>query len=212
MQVMESRLNRAMEHNSSLIGEVQTKKILVDEVQRLKDELKDLNLELNVVRGRNSRVVPQSGGILRTTVNSDLAGENSARVVNDIMARVKDLESRLAGARTKVTPLLNASNQYATVHSRAMRSRPIASPKAPMSHSNSGSGPTSGIGGGSESMQNPTHSSRTLSSGRAEDLKVSAGSLLHARMEKSRLAREAMRKQLGESDKQQTVPQRRPAQ
>ncbi|KAJ2892082.1 NADH:ubiquinone oxidoreductase, partial [Coemansia aciculifera] len=91
MQAMESRLNRAMEHNSTLMGEVQTKKILVDEVQRLKDELKDLNLELNVVRGRNSRVVPQNGGILRTSVNGDLAGENSARVVNDIMARVKDL-------------------------------------------------------------------------------------------------------------------------
>ncbi|KAJ2340008.1 NADH:ubiquinone oxidoreductase, partial [Coemansia sp. RSA 2671] len=47
MQAMEGRLNRAIEQNSHLMGEVQTKKILVDEVQRLKDELKDLNLELN---------------------------------------------------------------------------------------------------------------------------------------------------------------------
>ncbi|KAJ2742208.1 NADH:ubiquinone oxidoreductase [Coemansia sp. BCRC 34301] len=207
MQAMESRLNRAMEHNSSLQGEVQTKKILVDEVQRLKDELKDLNLELNVVRGRNSRVVPQNGGILRTSVNSDLAGENSVRVVSDIMTRIKDLESRLTGARTKVTPLLNASGQYATVHSRAIRSRPIANLKAPTSHSNGGSGLVSG-----ESLQTPTYSSRTLSSGRTEDLKIPVGSLLHTRMEKTRLARETMRKQLGESDKQQTVPQRRPVQ
>ncbi|KAJ2476887.1 NADH:ubiquinone oxidoreductase, partial [Coemansia sp. RSA 2320] len=87
LQAMEGRLTRAMEQNSHLMGEVQTKKILVDEVQRLKDELKDLNLELNVVRGRNSRVVPQTGGLLRTSANGDRSSEDSARVVNDIMSR-----------------------------------------------------------------------------------------------------------------------------
>ncbi|KAI8319018.1 coiled-coil region of Nudel, partial [Martensiomyces pterosporus] len=55
LQDMECRLSRAVEQNTHLMGEVQAKKMLVDEVQRLKDELKDLNLELNVVRSRSSR-------------------------------------------------------------------------------------------------------------------------------------------------------------
>ncbi|KAJ2815050.1 NADH:ubiquinone oxidoreductase, partial [Coemansia sp. 'formosensis'] len=202
MQAMEGRLNRAIEQNSHLMGEVQTKKILVDEVQRLKDELKDLNLELNVVRGRSSRVVPQSGGILRTSANGSSAADSSDQLVNNIMSRVKDLEARLAGARTKVTPLLNASGQYATVHSRAMRSRPIASPKVSMSYSNSG--------GGAESSHIPTPSLRTLSSGNVDEPRVPSGGVIHSRLEKARLMREAMNMKLEEASKQQTVPQRRP--
>ncbi|KAJ2732089.1 NADH:ubiquinone oxidoreductase [Coemansia sp. BCRC 34962] len=201
MQAMEGRLNRAIEQNSHLMGEVQTKKILVDEVQRLKDELKDLNLELNVVRGRSSRVVPQNGGILRTSTNSGSGADASDQLVNNIMSRVKDLEARLAGARTKVTPLLNASGQYATVHSRAMRSRPIASPKVQMSYSHNGS---------AESSHIPAPSSRTLSSSNADDPRIPGSGVIQSRLDRARLMRDTMGLKLDEASKQQTVPQRRP--
>ncbi|KAJ2467672.1 NADH:ubiquinone oxidoreductase [Coemansia sp. RSA 2322] len=215
LQAMEGRLTRAMEQNSHLMGEVQTKKILVDEVQRLKDELKDLNLELNVVRGRNSRVVPQTGGLLRTSANGDRSSEDSARVVNDIMSRVKDLESRLAGARTKVTPLLNASSQqqYATVHARAVRSRPIANLKPPLSYANGSNGSGGSFGGGGasyEHVQSMPPPPRTLSSAKVDEMRAPSGSLIQSRLERARLARETTMRQFDEHGKQQTVPQRRP--
>ncbi|KAJ2681465.1 NADH:ubiquinone oxidoreductase, partial [Coemansia spiralis] len=132
LQVMETRLSRAVEENSHLQGEVETKRMLADEVQRLKDELKDLNLELNIVRSRNSRAVPQSVGLSKSSahVTDGANGENPTRMVHDIMSRVKDLETRLAGARSKVAPLVTASNQYATLNGRTARNRTVSTPKA----------------------------------------------------------------------------------
>ncbi|KAJ1939728.1 NADH:ubiquinone oxidoreductase, partial [Linderina macrospora] len=198
---MEFRLSRAVEENSHLMSEVQTKKILVDEVQRLKDELKDLNLELNVVRSRNSRVVPQGSGLSKSSANIDAGnGENPARVVHDIMSRVKDLESRLAGARTKVTPLIGSSGKYATVHARLARNRTIANPK-----SLAGSHHV-------DSLQRPTNLRSLVSGeGRSADMhpQTAAGStLVEQRLAKSRLARSEMQQRIARAE-MHTVPQRR---
>ncbi|KAI9506651.1 NADH:ubiquinone oxidoreductase [Coemansia spiralis] len=207
LQAMECRLSQAVEENSVLLGEVEAKKMLVDEVQRLKDELKDLNLELNVVRSRNSRAVPQNPGLSKSTANVDASGENPARVVHDIMSRVKDLESRIAGARTKVTPLIGASGQYATLHSRIARSRTIASPKSAATVFSNGS---AGNGSNVDSLQKLA-SMRKLSSVKPGESRIGSSSLLESRLEKSRLMRESMRRNIDETAKQQTVPQRRPA-
>ncbi|KAJ2780124.1 NADH:ubiquinone oxidoreductase [Coemansia javaensis] len=241
LQVMETRLSRAMEENSQLLGEVETKKMLVDEVQRLKDELKDLNLELNIVRSRNSRAVPQSAGLSKSSANVvDHAGgsggsgsENPARMVHDIMSRVKDLETRLAGARTKVTPLIGASGQYA---SRISRGRAVTTPRAPtlLPSSTSSSSATvaatgiftagggGGGGGGSnsgglgrDSMLPATVAMRARGASRpGGESRIPAGSLIESRMERTRVLRESIRKTLDEATRQQShqqaVPQRGP--
>ncbi|KAJ1720497.1 NADH:ubiquinone oxidoreductase [Coemansia erecta] len=202
LQAMECKLSRAVEENTHLMGEVNTKKVLVDEVQRLKDELKDLNLELNVVRSRNSRAVPQSSGMSKSTANADFGGgENPALMVHNIMSRVKDLESRLAGARTKVTPLIGANGQYATLHSRITRGRNIANPKT----------------GSTASGDLPQKSAtvRGFSSVSNGESRISGSSLADSRMERTRAMQEIMRKRkeeeaLRQQQQQQTVPQRRP--
>ncbi|KAJ1860345.1 NADH:ubiquinone oxidoreductase [Coemansia sp. RSA 2703] len=199
LQAMECKLSRAMEENTHLMGEVNTKKVLVDEVQRLKDELKDLNLELNVVRSRNSRAVPQSSGMSKSTANADFGGENPALMVHNIMSRVKDLESRLSGARTKVTPLIGANGQYATIHSRITRGRSIANPKA----------------GSAASGDLPQKSATTrgFSSVSNGEPRVAGGTLADSRMERTRAMQEIIRKRKEEEamrQQQQTVPQRRP--
>ncbi|KAJ2726763.1 NADH:ubiquinone oxidoreductase [Coemansia sp. Benny D115] len=214
LQAMEGRLNRALEENTHLAGEVHTKKLLADEVQRLKDELKDLNLELNVVRSRNSRAVPQAAGMSKSTANADFGAENPSMVMHNIMSRVKDLESRLAGARTKVTPLLGASGQYASLHSRIARSRAIASPKTSVPSAAGGASASSGSAG--DLSQRPV-AARNLGSLSRGESRVANSPLLESKLEKTRLMREALRKQKGEEimqqqqqQQQQTVPQRRP--
>ncbi|KAJ2338648.1 NADH:ubiquinone oxidoreductase, partial [Coemansia sp. RSA 2618] len=103
MRSMEMRLSQANETNAKMLGEVEAKKLLADEVQRLKDEVRDMNLELNIARSRSSRAVPHASGLSKSSANvvDASAGGNPSRVVHDIMNRVKDLESRLAGARNK---------------------------------------------------------------------------------------------------------------
>ncbi|KAJ1901026.1 NADH:ubiquinone oxidoreductase [Kickxella alabastrina] len=219
LQAMECRLSRAVEENSHLMGEVNTKKILVDEVQRLKDELKDLNLELNVVRSRSSRAVPQSGSSLsKSTANADFNGENPALMVHNIMTRVKDLESRLAGARTKVTPLIGAGGQYATMHSRIARTRNIANPKSAVALASNGG--SNGAGAGDhqqqqqqQQLQRPT-ALRSIAGAKGET-RISNTPSMESKLEQSRLQREAIRKRIEEKSmahqqqQQQTVPQRR---
>ncbi|KAJ1726475.1 NADH:ubiquinone oxidoreductase [Coemansia biformis] len=211
LQAMETRLSRAMEENSHLLGEAETKKMLADEVQRLKDELKDLNLELNIVRSRNSRAVPQSAGMSKSSANVVDAGngENPARMVHDIMSRVKDLETRLAGTRTKVTPMIIANNQSATLNARSTRNRTISTPK---SSSLFVSGATSSTG---DSLQRPT-ALRSRGISRPPESMIPSSSLLESRMEKTRILRESFRKTMDETVRQQqqqqhAMPLRRPA-
>ncbi|KAJ1940008.1 NADH:ubiquinone oxidoreductase, partial [Kickxella alabastrina] len=217
LQAMECRLSRAVEENSHLMGEVNTKKILVDEVQRLKDELKDLNLELNVVRSRSSRAVPQSGSSLsKSTANADFNGENPALMVHNIMTRVKDLESRLAGARTKVTPLIGAGGQYATMHSRIARTRNIANPKSAVALASNGGSNGAGTGDHQQQQQQQLQRPTALRSiaGAKGETRIGNTPSMESKLEQSRLQREAIRKRIEEKSmahqqQQQTVPQRR---
>lgn len=200
LQTMETKLSHAMEHNSKLQGEVETKKVLVDEVQRLKDELRDLNLELNVVRSRNSRVVPQN--LSKSSANVGGEGDRQTKVVQDIMSRVKELESRLQGARGKVEPLIGASGQYATLHSRIARSRSIANPKVSTvfakdpARSRLPPVPPTSISNG---LRKPVGGSMIPGVDKR-------GSVKESRLERMRLMREQTDRE------QQAVPQRRPMQ
>ncbi|KAJ2550745.1 NADH:ubiquinone oxidoreductase, partial [Coemansia sp. RSA 1933] len=190
LQTMEGRLSQAVEENSFLQREVETKKILVDEVQRLKDELKDLNLELNVVRSRNSRAVPQNPGLSKSMANVDASGGNPAVMVHDIMSRVKDLESRLAGARTKVTPLIGSSGQYAAaLHSRMARSRSIASPKV-ASSLHAGSSLSNGMSA-ADAPKMPSTNMRTMGSAIPGESRIINSSALESKLDKARMFRDS---------------------
>ncbi|KAJ2522135.1 NADH:ubiquinone oxidoreductase [Coemansia sp. RSA 1939] len=202
LQTVECRLSQAMEENTFLHKEVETKNILVDEVQRLKDELKDLNLELNVVRSRNSRAVPQNPGLSKSMANVDGSGQNPAVVVHDIMSRVKELETRISGARTKVTPLINTSGQYAALQSRIARSRSIASPKITSSL-------LLGNGAGADAPQMPT-SMRTISTAASGEPQGFTSYVMESKLEKARKMRELTKRNRSETVRNQTVPQRIP--
>ncbi|KAJ1968418.1 NADH:ubiquinone oxidoreductase [Dimargaris xerosporica] len=139
---MESRYSRALERTVALEAEVEEKNQLLIEVQRLKDELKDLNLELNLLRSRHNKAAEANGGAAPPSLPSTLPSANAAtapasaiprparsrpslgaanasnpiaggdgmdnpvQMVQNIMGRVKDLETRLASCRTMVSPLL----------------------------------------------------------------------------------------------------------
>ncbi|KAJ2496771.1 NADH:ubiquinone oxidoreductase [Coemansia sp. RSA 1972] len=198
MRSMELRLSQAQETNSKMLGEVEAKKLLADEVQRLKDEVRDMNLELNIARSR-SRGQP---GLSKSSANVD-AGDNPSRVVHDIMNRVKDLESRLAGARNKVTPLIGDSGQYATLRSRVTRNRTVSTPKAASLFA-SGS---SAMSGAETMMRRPTNPTSTRP--QLNESRIPTSSLLESRRERSRILRESFRKGVDEVPRQQTVPQQR---
>ncbi|KAJ2848811.1 NADH:ubiquinone oxidoreductase [Coemansia brasiliensis] len=199
MRSMELRLSQALESNSKMLGEVEAKKLLADEVQRLKDEVKDLNLELNIVRSRGSRAVPQSG-LSKSSANVT-DSDNPSRTVHDIMNRVKDLESRLAGARTKVTPLIGESGQYATLRSRVTRNRTVSTPKASSLFAS---------GTATESMmRRPTNATNSRPSTMSNDSRIPSSSLLENRRERSRMLRESFIKGVDEAPRHQAIsPQR----
>ncbi|KAJ1920933.1 NADH:ubiquinone oxidoreductase [Mycoemilia scoparia] len=134
LQDTESRLSKALKQNSALMGEVEAKNLLSEEVQRLKDELKDLNLELNVLKNRQVRMPSINAGSLALSSSASTSSamlsksttnlegtDNPVRMVHDIMSRVKDLEGRLAGARTMVTPLIQSGSQGGARSSRLKR-------------------------------------------------------------------------------------------
>ncbi|KAJ1959572.1 NADH:ubiquinone oxidoreductase [Dispira parvispora] len=151
---MESRYSRALERTAALEAELEEKNQLMIDVQRLKDELKELNLELNLLRSRQHKAnaaqstgsaangVPTSAvglpptpppgssssttsqnasnnevsalphptaaaGLARSNVIAGGDGiDNPVRMVQNIMGRVKNLETRLASCRNMVSPLL----------------------------------------------------------------------------------------------------------
>ncbi|KAJ2158239.1 NADH:ubiquinone oxidoreductase [Coemansia sp. RSA 552] len=173
LQAMETRLGRAIEERSQLMGEVETKKLLVDEVQRLKDELKDLNLELNIVRSRNTRAGTASG-LSKSSANVADNGETPVRMIHNIMTRAKDLESRLAGARSMVNPMIGSSGHYATIHAHMRRNRTVSTPKS--SSALFASGPSTNDG---SALQRPTNL-RSLNS-TSDEPRVPESSLMERR-------------------------------
>ncbi|RKP06095.1 hypothetical protein THASP1DRAFT_3566, partial [Thamnocephalis sphaerospora] len=108
---IEARLHQTMERNAFLEGELETKNKLVVVVQRLKDELRDLQLELSVLRSKRS-----STHLKRRSLNTkpEDAGVNPVKMVQEMLGRVKNLESRLVNCRSLVTPLLTPPPSYAS--------------------------------------------------------------------------------------------------
>ncbi|KAJ1978870.1 NADH:ubiquinone oxidoreductase [Dimargaris cristalligena] len=167
---METRYSRALERTVVLEAELEEKNQLMIDVQRLKDELKDLNLELNLLRSRqrkatqNNNAQPKNGSGLPPTPppgssgtkipsasrshhpdssSSVIAGndgmDNPVQMVQNIMGRVKNLETRLASCRSLVTPLLAPPHSSRSgIPSLASKSSlPMSASGGPMAAANS---------------------------------------------------------------------------
>ncbi|OMH82073.1 hypothetical protein AX774_g4458 [Zancudomyces culisetae] len=105
--------------------EVQTKDLLVEEVQRLKDDLRDLNVELSVARKHKLRQVGRVslGGF---GANQGL-GDNSTKdsAFSNIVSKIKTLESQIEVATNSLGPLLANRNN----HRSTTLGRPILQPR-----------------------------------------------------------------------------------
>ncbi|PVU99552.1 hypothetical protein BB559_000601 [Furculomyces boomerangus] len=105
------KVKRLSKTNESLALEVKSKNLLVEEVQRLKDDLKDLTVELAVVKGQKQKSGRASlGGFIKTESNLD-ESFNRGVAFNDVITRMKGLESRIENARSLVSPLLQANKK-----------------------------------------------------------------------------------------------------
>ncbi|KAI9230390.1 MAG: hypothetical protein DHS80DRAFT_28838 [Piptocephalis tieghemiana] len=112
---VELRLVQAQERNAFLETELEIKNKLVIVVQRLKDELRDLQLEVSVLRSKRtsgSFKRRSVGGEGRDSTSSASGGVDPVRMVQDMLGRVKSLEGRLQSCRGLVTPMLAPPPSY----------------------------------------------------------------------------------------------------
>jgi len=139
---LEVKLSSVMERNTYLEQEFEVKQKLVVVVQRLKDELRDLQLELSVLKSRrasfkrrsvsgvisspslaqgmdeNSPMIMQSmGGSSGVASISSPQRTNPVQLVQEMLGRVKTLETRLVNCRNLVNPLLQPPPSYQSLHS-----------------------------------------------------------------------------------------------
>ncbi|ORX89277.1 hypothetical protein K493DRAFT_318822 [Basidiobolus meristosporus CBS 931.73] len=128
---LEEHLNKAVEWKIKLEHETEVKNRLIEEVQRLKDELKDLQTELEILRSRGGSLPPPSPtlsripfpqltkkpSLLNNLSESSLPqkANNPVAMVQEIMERVKTLEGRLASSRSLITPLLTSSRSNSPI-------------------------------------------------------------------------------------------------
>ncbi|OLY81318.1 hypothetical protein AYI68_g4577 [Smittium mucronatum] len=98
--------------NEVLMSEVKSKQLLVEEMQRLKDELRDMNVELGVLKSQKSSRISRAslGGPNFRVQNTELADQNKS--FKEVMDRMKGLESKIENARSMVSPLLQESRKY----------------------------------------------------------------------------------------------------
>ncbi|KAK9760985.1 NADH:ubiquinone oxidoreductase [Basidiobolus ranarum] len=125
---LEEHLNKAVEWKIKLEHETEVKNRLMEEVQRLKDELKDLQTELEIVRSRGGALPPPSPTFSRAPfphsskkhsllcpLPEPHKSNNPLAMVQEIMERVKSLEGRLASSRSLITPLLTPSRSNSPI-------------------------------------------------------------------------------------------------
>ncbi|RKP15033.1 hypothetical protein BJ684DRAFT_4093, partial [Piptocephalis cylindrospora] len=114
LQDVELRLMQAQERNAFLETELEIKNKLVIVVQRLKDELRDLQLEVSVLRSKRTSgsFKRRSVGEGRDSTSSASGGVDPVRMVQDMLGRVKSLEGRLQSCRGLVTPMLAPPPSY----------------------------------------------------------------------------------------------------
>jgi len=104
---LESRLGQITERNAFLEKEFEIKRKLVVVVQRLKDELRDLQLEVSVLRSKK--------GTLRSSKPMDVEKPSEAVLrVQEMLGRIKSLEHRLTNCRNVVQPGIEAEKQKMT--------------------------------------------------------------------------------------------------
>ncbi|ORX58898.1 hypothetical protein DM01DRAFT_1301634 [Hesseltinella vesiculosa] len=160
---LEVKLNKAIERNVILENEIATKDNLMEQTQRLRDELNEVNQELGVLRQKYDKqeahaqtlesqldqaeklnrrqelqlrrlqqddTIPRHahGSSSPIPANAMLSStSNPVKMVQEMVSRVRSLESRLQSCRSLVTPLLNPPPSYST-----------AVPHSPVLHTNLG--------------------------------------------------------------------------
>ncbi|CAG8781675.1 14449_t:CDS:2, partial [Acaulospora morrowiae] len=129
LQDLENKYNKAIERNAILENELEGKTQLIVQVQRLKDELRDVNIELAIMRNKEDGEFgpPPTSTIQRPSAKREMytgrppsiksvdsadAAANPVKMVQEMVGRVKSLEARLVSCRSLVTPLLAPPPSY----------------------------------------------------------------------------------------------------
>ncbi|CAG8576879.1 2117_t:CDS:2 [Ambispora gerdemannii] len=129
---LESKYNKAIERNVLLENELEGKNQLIVQVQRLKDELRDVNIEMAILKNKQDGEYGPPTTAAVTTYSrpssamsvdslpppsptfSTHAQSNPVMMVQEMVGRVKSLEARLVSCRSLVTPLLAPPPSYST--------------------------------------------------------------------------------------------------
>ncbi|KAF9297313.1 NADH:ubiquinone oxidoreductase [Mortierella antarctica] len=144
LQELERKYNVALERTAILEGEVSTKAAMAEEVQRLKDELRETTPIKSPMIGSHEAMpslrarlaknnalqrassVPGGQSTLRlppgtareagsvSMVAINTPHQNPVKMVQEMVGRVKSLEARLVSCRSLVTPLLQPPPSYST--------------------------------------------------------------------------------------------------
>uniref|UniRef100_A0A1D1YD85 Nuclear distribution protein nudE-like 1-B n=1 Tax=Anthurium amnicola TaxID=1678845 RepID=A0A1D1YD85_9ARAE len=142
---LENKYNKAIERNVILENELEGKSALIVQVQRLKDELKDVSIELAILKNKQDGDLgpptPSSEPVsppekketynplpTTNTVGKPMDQNSTVRMVQEMVGRVKSIEARLVSCRSLVTPLLAPPPSYSTTMPLATNSPP-PSPK-----------------------------------------------------------------------------------
>ncbi|CAG8559935.1 2117_t:CDS:2 [Paraglomus occultum] len=126
LQDLESKYNKAIERGALLEEELEGKAQLIVQVQRLKDDLRDANIELAVLKNKQDgdlgppstpavqRHYSRPPSAMSIDSSSGVTTANPVRMVQEMVGRVKSLEARLVSCRSLVTPLLAPPPSYST--------------------------------------------------------------------------------------------------
>ncbi|CAB4438613.1 unnamed protein product [Rhizophagus irregularis] len=156
---LENKYNKAIERNVILENELEGKNSLIEQVQRLKDELKDVHIELAILKNKQdgdlgpprpssepvsppkkeiyNPPAPQPSQVSQvSTTNTGRLDQNSntVKMVQEMVGRVKSIEARLVSCRSLVSPLLAPPPSYSTTMPLASQSPP-PSPKSRVDNS-----------------------------------------------------------------------------
>ncbi|CAB5294367.1 unnamed protein product [Rhizophagus irregularis] len=156
---LENKYNKAIERNVILENELEGKNSLIEQVQRLKDELKDVHIELAILKNKQdgelgpplpssepvsppkkeiyNSPAPQPSQVSQvSTTNTGRLDQNSntVKMVQEMVGRVKSIEARLVSCRSLVSPLLAPPPSYSTTMPLASQSPP-PSPKSRVDNS-----------------------------------------------------------------------------
>lgn len=125
---IEQRYNHMVERAILLEQELEDKQRMQVEIQRLKDEMRDMDLELQILRSKyaqnqssnhmhvdQEKTLPTNSAPLEFAPSSEATSHSKANgnwnssstaIVQEMLSRVKTLERRLSTCRTVVRPLI----------------------------------------------------------------------------------------------------------